>query len=367
MSGPLILLAAGGTGGHVFPAEALAESLLARGCRLALVTDKRGSAYGGRLGAMDTYRIRAGGIAGRSLINRLRAMVDLGLGVVQAFLLLARLRPAAVVGFGGYASFPTVKAATLRKVPTVIHEQNAVLGRANRMLAKSVSRVALAFPETKFAPADAAKVQHVGMPVRPAILAAREAAYAAPEPGQPLRILVMGGSQGAAVFSAIVPQAVALLPEGQQQRLHISQQCRPEDLDKVTSDYAALSATTELRTFFEDVPDRLAAAHLVITRSGASSLAEVMVVGRPSILVPYPYAIDDHQTANARALGAAGGAWLLSGDAFTAQALADYLTQFLAQPETLAATAAVARGAGVPDAAGRLADCVLETMGGQGS
>jgi UDP-N-acetylglucosamine--N-acetylmuramyl-(pentapeptide) pyrophosphoryl-undecaprenol N-acetylglucosamine transferase len=355
---PLIVLAAGGTGGHVFPAEALAESLMARGRRLALITDRRGQAFGGVLGRLDTHRIRAGGIAGRSLIKRGLALIDLGLGTLQAHALLGRMKPAAVVGFGGYASVPTMLAAIARRRPTLLHEQNAVLGRANRLLAGRVDRIATSFGEVEHCPAEDAKVVRTGMPVRPAIAAMRDAPYPALDDQGPISILVLGGSQGAKIFSSLVPAALARLPQPMRQRLRVSQQCRPELLEETRETYRKAAIAADLQNFFHDVPERLAGAHLVIARAGASTVAEVGLVGRPAILVPYPHATDDHQTANAHALDEAGGGWLMAESALSPESLAVRLEALFAHPETLAKAAACARAAGRPDAAQRLADAV---------
>lgn len=366
MSGSLVLLAAGGTGGHVFPAEALASVLIERGHRLGLVTDRRGHAYGGTLGSLETFRIAAGGIAGRGLLSKLRAVAELGLGVIQARALLKRLRPAVVVGFGGYASVPTMVAATWLGIPTAIHEQNAVLGRANRLLAGRVRRIATSYAHVlHVAPEWTAKVGHTGMPVRAAIAALRDAPYPALGDTGPIRLLVLGGSQGARILSEVIPAALAALPPAIRARLSVAQQCRPEDLDGVRAAYAAAGIEATLDSFFADVPERMSAAHLVIARSGASTVAELTALGRPAILVPYPHAIDDHQTANARAVDEAGGAWLMPQPAFTPDALAGRLESLFTQPGTLARAAGCARAAGRPDAAALLADLVSALPGAQ--
>jgi UDP-N-acetylglucosamine--N-acetylmuramyl-(pentapeptide) pyrophosphoryl-undecaprenol N-acetylglucosamine transferase len=355
----LIALAAGGTGGHVFPAEALASVLLSRGYRLALITDRRGAAYGGTLGSLETFRIRAGGIAGRGKLAALRSALELGLGILQARSLLKAIRPAAVIGFGGYASVPGMAAAALAGIPTAIHEQNAVLGRANRLLAGRVRRIATSFAEVAHVESRLApKLVHTGMPVRAAVLAQRDTAYPALDAGGPIHLLVLGGSQGARILSEVVPAALARLPEALRARIHIAQQCRPEDLEAVRRAYDGTGIRATLDSFFADVPERLAAAHLVIARAGASTVAELTTLGRPAILVPYPFAIDDHQTANAHAVEESGGAWLMQQDGFTPETLAARLDSLFAQPETLARTARCARNAGRPDAAEALADLV---------
>jgi UDP-N-acetylglucosamine--N-acetylmuramyl-(pentapeptide) pyrophosphoryl-undecaprenol N-acetylglucosamine transferase len=358
-----IMLAAGGTGGHMFPAEALARALLARGRSVTLVTDRRGHAFGDSLAEVPVHRIRAAS-PGAGLIGKLKAAVEMALGLLEARALLRRLRPAAVVGFGGYPSVPTVYAAIQARVPSLLHEQNAVLGRANRMLIAGAKRLAVAFTGvTRVSEADRAKIIRTGNPVRPAIAARRDAAYQAPEGEAPVRLLVMGGSQGARVFSDIVPQALALLPAPLRAQIHLSQQCRPEDLEAARAALSGLGlGGLTLESFFRDVPDRLAACHLAITRAGASTIAELTCVGRPAILVPYPHATDDHQTANARQLAEAGAAWLVPQPDFTAHALADRLSALLNDPATLRAAAESARDWGTAQAADALADAVLAML-----
>jgi UDP-N-acetylglucosamine--N-acetylmuramyl-(pentapeptide) pyrophosphoryl-undecaprenol N-acetylglucosamine transferase len=360
---PLIVLAAGGTAGHVFPAEALGRELLGRGCRVALITDPRGTAHGDFLAGARTYRIRAGGLAGKGMAARLRSGVELILGTWQARRLLARLRPAAVIGFGGYASVPTMMAASLGGRRTAIHEQNAVLGRANRLLAGRVARIATSFADCQSVPErSVGRVVHTGMPVRAAVAAMRERPYVPPVEDGTIRLLVVGGSQGARIFSEVVPTAIGLLPETLRRRLAIVQQCRPEDLEEATAAYRAGGIEAELKSFFDDIPERLATAHLLIARAGASTVAETLAVGRPAILVPYPHAIDDHQSFNAHAVAEAGGGWLMPQDIFTAPALAARLESLFAVPATLERAAAAARAVGRPDAATRLADMVMGLM-----
>ena len=365
---PLIVLAAGGTGGHVFPAEALAAELLARNCRLTLVTDKRGGTYGGSLGEIETHHILAGGVAGKSFVARLRSAPELACGTWQARGLLKRLKPAAVIGFGGYASVPTMLAATFAGFSTAIHEQNGVLGRANRLLASRVGRIATSFESVLGLPdAAASKVVHTGMPVRPAIAEMRDTAYPSITADDPINLLVLGGSQGARVLSDVVPQAIGRLEEKLRKRLSITQQCRPEDLRRVKDVYSGLGVAADLNSFFGDVPQRLAAAHLVISRAGASTVAEVTAVGRPSILVPYPYAIDDHQSANAHAVDEVGAGWLIAEPSFTAEYLAARLDSLFGLPAILERSAASARKAGRPDASARLADMVTGMLPSNGT
>ena len=359
----LIVLTAGGTGGHVFPAEALAQALLNEGYRLALVTDQRGTHYSGTLGMVETHAVSGQGIAGRGLMGLAKGAIALGLGILQARKILARLKPAVVVGFGGYASAPAMFAAVQLGIPTVIHEQNAVLGRANRMLAAKVDRVCTSFELARPAP-KMTKVERTGMPVRPAIAALRGALYVPPTNGT-FRILVLGGSQGARVFSDVLPDAVRLLPEALRNRLEITQQCRPEDLDRTHAAYVGTGAHAQLRVFFDNVPDLLASTHLLIARSGASTIGEVTLIGRPSLLVPYPYATDDHQSANAAALEAQGGAWIMKQNSFTPQNLAARISALAAAPQSLADAAAAAARFAMPDAAQRLAQVVNTVMRGE--
>lgn len=353
----LAVLAAGGTGGHMFPAEALAAELAARGWRLALVTDARGKGFGDRLPEVAVHRISAGGLAGRGLVARARGALQLLGGYVQARRLLRRLQPAVVVGFGGYASVPTVMAAQRAGITTVLHEQNAVLGRANRLLARRAARIALSFDRVAGLPSES-RAEVTGNPVRPAIAAIAERPY--PDLDGDLRLLVTGGSQGARVFGSVVPAAIAMLDEALLARLRIAQQCRAEDFAAVKDAYDRLGLASELATFFNDMPERLAAAHLAITRAGASTVTELCAAGRPAILVPYPHAADDHQTANARAVAATGAAWVMPEPEFTPVALAERLRQLLRSPDELASAAERARQTARRDAARRLADLVAE-------
>jgi UDP-N-acetylglucosamine--N-acetylmuramyl-(pentapeptide) pyrophosphoryl-undecaprenol N-acetylglucosamine transferase len=359
MSG-LIVLAAGGTGGHIFPAEALAGELLGRGLKVALVTDKRGQAFGDRLPGVDLHRIRAGR-PGVSLLSKIVAAAEIALGAVAARKLLRALAPDAAVGFGGYPSVPTMLAASRMGLPTLLHEQNARLGRANRWLAPRMKRIATSFAEVDgLDAAGRSRATETGNPVRASISALRSVPYIAPETG-PIELFVIGGSQGAHILSAVVPAALALLPAAFRARINLAQQARPEDIAAVRADHAANGIKAETATFFSDIPARLARAHLVISRAGASSVAEICAVGRPAILVPYRFAADDHQTANAEALKQAGAAWVMAERDFTPSALAQRLENLFTQPALLEASAASAQRHGRPDAARRLADLVLET------
>ncbi|UCH72875.1 MAG: undecaprenyldiphospho-muramoylpentapeptide beta-N-acetylglucosaminyltransferase, partial [Rhodospirillales bacterium] len=330
-----------------------------------LVTDRRGSAYGGLLGDLETHRICAAGISGRGLTAKISAVFQLGLGWLQARRLLKRLRPRAVAGFGGYPSVPTVVAASQLRVKTIIHEQNAVLGRANRMLAPYAARIATAFAKTDMLrEQDRIRAVHTGNPVRPEVIEAA-GPYRAPSGDEAIEILVTGGSQGAAVFSEIIPPALAALPADLRRRLKVTQQCREDDIDTVRRSYDTGGIDAELATFISDIPARLARAQLVICRSGASTVAELAVAGRPAILIPYPHAIDDHQRENAARLCDAGGGWQLPQADASAPVLSELIGRLLADPAKLARAAACAGRVGVPDAAERLADVICELIGDQ--
>ncbi len=357
MRGPAarpIVVAAGGTGGHFFPAEALAATLRGRGHRVVLMTDARTGRRLGQDAGGETHVLRGAGVAGRGALRASGAMLSLSAGAWQARGLLRRLDAACIVGFGGYPSIPPLLAArTLRRRPAIVlHEQNAVLGRANRLLARMADVVALGFAQTARLPHGTATV-FTGNPVRSAIRALSQHPYA--PPGERIGLLVLGGSLGARVFSDVVPAAIALLPATLRARMIIVQQCREEDIARVRAAYDAAGIAAELDTFFGDVAERLAAAHLVISRAGASSCAELAVAGRPAILVPLPGAIDDHQSANARALT---GAHVIRQADFLPAALAQTLGSLLADPHALSAAAQAVGLAGRPGAADDLADTV---------
>jgi len=358
--GPVVL-ATGGTGGHVFPAEALAGELEARGIPFALVTDSRGRQWQGALARRPIHYIHADSPTG-SLQRRAKAALLLVRGLLEAWLALGRIGPAAVVGFGGYASVPTMLAARLRRLPAMLHEQNAVLGKANRMSIGSAARVATSFASTRHIAEDDPRARLVGNPVREPVRALRGTPYRPPSAERTIDLLVFGGSQGAASFSAVIPEAVIALPPVLRGRLRIVQQCRPEDLERVRMLYGQAGIVAELAPFFSDLPQRLAAAHLVIGRSGASTVSELATIGRPSILIPFPYAADDHQTANARAYERSGGCLVIPHAEFTAAVLLERLKMLLESPQRLSDMAAQALAAGRPDAAARLADVVVELL-----
>ena len=358
---PLVLLAAGGTGGHLFPAEALAEALAARGVTVDLATDERAERYGKKFPARNIHVITSETVRGRDPIALARTGAKLVLGALQAWRLLGRIKPAAVVGFGGYPTVPPVLAATFRRVPTIIHEQNAVMGRANRLLASRVGAIALSFPGVlDREPHLAAKATRTGNPVRPLVLTAAATPYAAPDSTGPFRLVAFGGSQGARIMADIVPIAIERLEPHLQMRLAILQQAREEDVARVREIYARAKVAAEVAPFFTDLPARIAASHLVISRSGASTVAELAAIGRPGILVPLPHALDQDQAANAGVLEKAGGAIRLRQDDFTPDRLASEITALATAPQKLVAMAAAARSQGATDAAERLADLVMK-------
>lgn len=358
---PLILLAAGGTGGHLFPAEALAAELLKRGLRVRLVTDARAVRYSGLFSPDMIDVVESETVRGRSPLALARTGALLGLGGLRAFALIGRLKPAAVIGFGGYPTLPPLIAARLRGVPTLIHDANAVMGRANKLLSKRVTAIATSLPGViDHEPALAAKATLTGTPLRPAILAAAGVPYAALEPGGLLRLLVVGGSQGARVMADVVPPAIERLDPSLWPRLVLVQQVRQEDMTRVRAVYDRLKINAELQPFFTDLPARLAACHLVISRSGAGTVAELAAIGRPSILVPLPGAIDQDQFANAGVLERAEAAIRIVQSDFTPERLAAEISQLAAAPLRLAAMARAARSVGTLDAAVRLADLVTK-------
>ncbi len=358
MSGKLAVVAAGGTGGHLFPAEALARELSTRGWRIVLATDARGAAYAEDFPAEERLGLDAATFRMGDPIGMARGGIKIFAGVTRARVAFRRLKPSVVVGFGGYPSLPALLAAPALKVPTVIHEQNAVLGRVNRYLAPRAAVVACAFPTLeKASPKVKAKVAVVGNPVRPEIRALADRPY--PDPGSGnVRILVTGGSQGARLLSEATPAAIAMLPEDTRYRLHVTQQTRPEAMEDARRVYANALVEAELSPFFRNMAQRLATTHLVIGRAGASTVCELAVAGLPSVLAPLAIAMDDHQTFNARLLVDAGAAEAIPEKEFTPDRLAEVLNRLLTDPHELARRSAAARSVARPDAAERLADLV---------
>ncbi|CAA0104709.1 UDP-N-acetylglucosamine--N-acetylmuramyl-(pentapeptide) pyrophosphoryl-undecaprenol N-acetylglucosamine transferase [Starkeya nomas] len=357
---PLVVLAAGGTGGHLFPAEALAGVLARRGIDVDLATDARAARYAGDFPARRLHVLPAETVRGRSPLALARTALTLGAGFLKGYRLMRSLKPAAVVGFGGYPTLPPILAARFAGFPTLIHEANAVMGRANSLLAPRVTAIATGYPDICAAdPALAAKAHHTGNPVRPAVIEAAGIPFAAPAPDGPIDLLVFGGSQGARVMSEIVPPGVERLDPALRARLNIVQQAREEDIEAVRATYARLGVRAELAPFFGDLPARMAHAHLVIARSGAMTVAELGVIGRPSVLVPLPGALDQDQLANATALANGGGAVLMPQSHFTPDSFAELVTRLAADPGHLASMAADARRMGRADAAERLAELVV--------
>ena len=353
----VIVLAAGGTAGHLFPAQALAEVLVRRGFLIHLMSDERVSQYASRFPALQIHEIPASSLTPRQPWRLAGQMARLWRGYRKARSILVRLSPKAVVGFGGYPSVPPFIAAARLECPVALHEQNAVMGRANRFLAGQARVIASSFPDiANLSERHRAKVVMTGNPVRQAVLDVAEAPYAAPAADEALRLVVFGGSQGARVFSEMMPAAVGELSGAVRRRLEIVQQCRPEDLEQVHAAYQALGVEVELQPFFADMPRRIAGAHLVICRSGASTVAELAVIGRPGVLVPLPSAIDNDQLRNAEAFAGNGAGWVMREGEFTASDLAAFLTRIKFADGELARAAAAARSIGRPDAARRLAD-----------
>jgi UDP-N-acetylglucosamine--N-acetylmuramyl-(pentapeptide) pyrophosphoryl-undecaprenol N-acetylglucosamine transferase len=348
----VIVLSAGGTGGHLFPAQALAGELARRGRDIVVMTDSRFANYATAFPAARIETVPS------SPFSSLLAPFKIGAGIVIALSKLLKLKPAAVIGFGGYPSVPVMLAATLARLPTAIIEQNAVVGRANRLVMNKVRIVAAAFPIARFAPDDRSKIVLTGNPLRPEVEALWGAAYNMPDATGALRILVFGGSQGARAISQIVPAALTRLPHDMKMRLVVVQQCRPEDIEQVREIYRNAEIRAELAPFFADLPRRMAEAQLVIARSGAGTVAELMAIGRPAILVPLPGALDDNQTPNAEILSRAEAGWTVAQSALSPDFLAQMLIRIFADPAALSRRAAAAHALATANAAGKLADVV---------
>jgi UDP-N-acetylglucosamine--N-acetylmuramyl-(pentapeptide) pyrophosphoryl-undecaprenol N-acetylglucosamine transferase len=358
----IAVVAAGGTGGHLFPAQALAEALIARGWRIVLASDQRVAGFTGDFPAERRIGLSARTYKPGDPISMARAGLAIVGGVMQARKAFAEIDPAVVVGFGGYPSVPGLLAAITQGRPTVVHEQNAVMGRANRRLVSHVRAVACAFPVLQKAPAKVAqRAIVVGNPVRPEIRALADVPYDAPDPGGRVRLLITGGSQGARLLSERAPAAVAQLAADLRARLSVQQQTRPESMDLARSLYEGAGVEAEIAPFFRDMAGRLKDAHLVVGRSGAGTVCELAVAGKPAILVPLAIALDDDQGQNARLLAEAGGAEVLREDKLTVDSLSEALQRLLGDPAQLARMAAASRAVAKPDAAERLADLVEET------
>ena len=359
--GPMIIITTGGSGGHIFPAEAIAGALLRQGARVAFLTDKRGQAFQG-LHHVPVYRLMAESVTGRSALGKMIAAVKLLLGSVQAFCLMYRLKPAVVVGVGGYASIPAVMAAHMARIPVVLHEQNAILGRANRMLARGCRLIATSFQPTLRIPGDVPQVQ-VGLPVRPAVMAVKGTPYVPMK--RVFHLLVFGGSQGARFFTTRLPEAILALPADVRAKIDLVQQVRPEDMERAHAfyDQAGLHGLT-LKSFFTDMPERLEQAHLVIGRGGAGTLTELMVVGRPAIIVPLPTAADGHQAENARLFCDKGAGWLVEEGGYNPRLLAERLHKLIREPDILTRAAELAAALCPADAAEKMASVVLDIARG---
>jgi len=354
-----ILLAAGGTGGHLFPAEALAHALQARGAVVDLVTDDRALAYGGSFPARAMHTIPSATPRGGSILARAQAVARLAYGTAQSTALLRAVKPRAIIGFGGYPTVPPLLAASFLKIPSVIHESNGVMGKANRFLSGHVDRIAAGLPNLAVATALQGRVVVTGNPVRPSVLEAAQRPFPDFADGA-FRLLVTGGSQGARIMADIVPEAIAALPDHLRARIRLVQQTRAEDIERVEAIYANANVTHEIAPFFKDLPLRIAQAHFVISRSGASTVSELAVIGRPALLVPLPHALDQDQAVNAAFLQEAGAAETIRQSDFTPAFLTARLAALIEAPDELARRAEAARRVGVPDAAEKLADLILD-------
>lgn len=356
------VLAAGGTGGHLMPAHAVGEELTLRGHHVALVTDERGARIPGIFESGQRHILPAGRMAGGPL-GWLRGLQDIKRGRDMALRLYETFQPTAVVGFGGYPALPALLAAMKADIPTLIHEQNAVLGRVNRYVARRVNGIVTAYPEVqRLSPKYAGKVHLLGNPVREEVLALRDEPFPAFTEDSVFRILVTGGSQGATILSSVVPEGLSLLPVALRRRLQVTQQCRVEDIERVRAIYADLEIPADLATYIEDMPAKLGWSHLVIARAGASTIAELTTAGRPAILVPLPSAMDNHQTYNAREMAEAGGARVITQDQFTPVELAKQIQAMAMHPGALENAAKRAHGCGRPEAVRDLAD-LIESFG----
>lgn len=363
---PTVMLAAGGTGGHLFPAFALAEELGRRGVPVDLITDMRGDRYGSGFPARQIYQVPAATLAGRSPVAAAKTILALGRGTKAAHAIMGKVQPSVVLGFGGYPTYPPLVAGRLRGIPTAVHEQNAVLGRANKMLAPRVTAIATSFDDVKYLDGDLeAKATLTGNPVRQSVIDAAARPYQAPTDDGKFDLLVFGGSQGARFFSEAVPPALLLLPPETRSRLRVVQQAREEDVEGVRNTYLQAGIAAEVAPFFKDLPAWMASAHLVIGRAGASTVAELTVIGRPGLLVPLPHALDNDQLNNARRLQQTGGGWCVEQKDLTPERLAGEIARLIKAPHVLAAAAAAAKKAGRPDAVARLADFVLTLATGR--
>lgn len=361
------MLAAGGTGGHLFPAYALAEELKRRDIVVDLITDLRGDRYGSDFPAREVFRVPSATLAAKTPMAAAKTTWTLSRGLAHALGVMRRVKPAAVLGFGGYPTFPPLLAAKLTGIPTGLHEQNAVLGRANRMLARRVTSIATSFERTSLLNGGLQdKARFTGNPVRDIVIAAAAQPYVVPRPGERFELLVFGGSQGARFFADGVPPAIVDLADDVRNRIHVTQQARDEDLTRVRDSYQSAGIAATVEPFFRDLPQRMAAAHLVIGRAGASTVAELTVIGRPAILVPLPHALDNDQLQNATRLAEAGGGWAIAQRDLTPERLRHEIERLSRDQAALVSAAQAARSQGRPDAVLRLADLVQDLMSRQG-
>jgi UDP-N-acetylglucosamine--N-acetylmuramyl-(pentapeptide) pyrophosphoryl-undecaprenol N-acetylglucosamine transferase len=362
MKGKLVVLAAGGTGGHLFPAQALAEELSSRGVRIVLMTDERVRDYGKNFPAAETHIVPSASLSLRDPWSIPRKGLKLARGMWKARQLMRQLKPSLVVGFGGYPSFPPLSAATALGIPTLLHEQNAVLGRANARLAQQATRVAVSFPETRGMEGLSEKTVLTGNPVRAVALQYKAAAYPEFDDQGRVKLVVFGGSQGAKYFSDFLPTVFAEMQLELLQRIDLVQQCRPEDVERVRQLFAKLNLQCELSSFFSNLPERISQSHLVVCRAGASTVAELGVIGRPAILIPLPHSIDNDQLRNAQSFASAAAGWVQPQHSLQADSFAAILTQLLTNPAKLKSAAAAALRHGRPDAAKSLADLAQSIM-----
>lgn len=359
-----IALAAGGTGGHIFPAESLAFGLKNRGYKIAMITDTRAARYFKKI-EDPTYCISTGTFTSGSLITRIKGIFSASIGFFEAIRILRRFKPNIVVGFGGFPTVPTISAAIFLGIPTLIHEQNAVLGRANRFLSSRVKAIGLSFSKTKYiSEKHYIKSKLVGIPVRKEIISIKDVPYIFPLDTGQIKLMVLGGSQGAEIFSKIVPEALGSLKESLRSRLFVIHQCRKENIEKVRSLYLEYDINVELSNFI-DVPSHLQSTHLVISRSGASTLAELMIAGRPAILIPYPYAIDDHQTKNAELFVNKGCGWLSHQSKFTSINFRKFIEEILSSPIRLNIASESCKKEGSPNALENLVKLVEQVSNNQ--
>jgi len=363
LSKPHIFLAAGGTGGHIFPAEALAIELISRGYRLSLLTDKRGIKLSKKISHLGAYAIKSGGVSGRGLLGKILSLISVFIGFIQALFLCIRLKPQIIVGFGGYACVPAMLAGLLCRINLVIHEQNAVLGRANRLFVSSAKKLAISYEKCSHVPNILDEnIVFTGMPLRPSVLIEYKVKYPILDPKSKIILSVFGGSQGAAVFSDVVPSALSKIEKSLRSRVTVTHQSRPEDIEKTKIAYQNIGIDADVEDFFNDAPKRIASSHLVICRAGASTIAELSAIGRPAILVPYKYAVDDHQLLNAKAYEETGSGWLIKENDFTSLVLEQKLKSLFLNPGKLKAAQLASRKFGRREASNEIAKIIDELI-----